>query len=160
MEHEYAGINHEFSRLYDPWETFTHRDENKHRLEDTARLCSPLTTCHDIINICFSYESRRLDDPIPRRSQILRDFLEEVLDSYTRSNQPYGVDIDRRNNDDHIVLVDDRQNHLNCEKKIRRPCAACQIFSKNLTIPQLRGHLTQEVSQPTPCTSPVEGTSY
>lgn len=159
MGHEYSGVNLEFSRPHDPWERFTHRNEIKHRPEDSARLCPQHTPTQDIINICFAHESRLLDDQIPRRSQQLQDFLREVLDSHSRSTQPYGADIERRNKTTHIVLVDDRQNHPDCEKKIRRPCAACQVFSKNLSIPQLREHLSKEVSPPSPHTSFVKRSS-
>lgn len=145
MAHDFKTTNHEFSRPYDPWEKFTRRDETKHRAEDTFRLCSQNAPSYEVIDVCFAHGSRPLDDPIPRRNQILRDFLEEVLDGPVRSNRPYPDDIARRNSDNHIVLVDDRQNHSDCEKKIRRACAACRIFSQNVTVRQLREHLAQEV---------------
>ena len=148
MGHEHAGINHESSRPHDPWETFTRRDENKHRLEDTSRLCSPQTKSQDVIDECFAIENRGLDRPVLRRTQILRDFLETLPHGLVPSNQPYGTDIERRSNNDHIVLVDDRQKHPNCEKQIRRACAACRIFSRKLTIPELRDHLIQDVGCP------------
>lgn len=150
-------MNHELSRPYDPWERFTHRDEDKHHIDDTSRLFPSHATSYDIIDGCFSHEGRRLDSQIPRRDQILRDFLGEVLEGPTRSSQPYGIDIDRRNNYAHIVLVDDRRNHPNCEKKIRRACTVCKkdIFSRNLSVPQLRDRLALEVCRLTLCKNPL-----
>jgi hypothetical protein len=148
MGHERAGINHESSRLHNPWETFTRRDENKHRLEDTSRLCSPQTKSQDVIEKCFAFENRRLDEFVPRRTQILRDFLGKLPHGLVPSDLPYGTDIERRSNNDHIVLVDDRQKHPECEKLIRKACSTCRIFSRKLTIPELRDHLVEDVGCP------------
>ncbi|KAJ8114938.1 hypothetical protein OPT61_g3298 [Boeremia exigua] len=144
MGHEYSGLSLEFGRPHDPWEKFTHRNERIHRAEDTSRLCIQNATSHDVINECLAHDNRRLYDPIPHKSQLLRDFLSEVLENKPVSSQPYEFDIERRCQSSYIVLVDDRQNHPDCEKKIRRRCTACQIFSRYLTVPQLRDHLIKE----------------
>jgi hypothetical protein len=77
---------------------------------------------------------------------LLQDFFGEVFEQHLRSTQPWGANIDARATSNCIVLIDDRQNHPNCEKKIERNCQTCKIFSRNLTIPQLRDRLLQEVS--------------
>ena len=146
MSLDYSGVSHELNRPHDPWERFTRRNVTKHRMEDTIRLCTQDTSSSRVIDICFKQERRPLDDPIPRKNQVLRDFLGEVLDGVPGSTRPYAADILRRNRTNGIVLVDDRQNHADCEKKIRRPCPKCKIFSEKLSIPKLREHLVQNVS--------------
>lgn len=147
MRPDYSTSNHEQGRPHDPWEKFTQRNEIKHVAEDASRLCQPHMTSSDIIENFFLHERRELDDSIPRRRQILRDFLKEVILPCSLGPQPrYESDIARRSSVDHLALLDDRQKHQNCPKAIYQPCNVCKIFSEKLGIPELCDRLKQDVS--------------
>lgn len=146
MGHEYTGLSLELSRPHDPWERFTRRNETIHSLEDTARFCLHSAPSDKVLKDCFAHKVPKLDESVPRRTQLLRDFFDEVFGPYSDSPQPWGAIVNGGALRNHVVLVDDRQNHPNCEKKIAKNCQACEIFSQNLTIPQLQDRLMQEVS--------------
>ena len=147
MQTDLSSFVHELGRPHDPWEKFVQRNDARHRAEDDFRLCPQDATSLDVINHFFSNESRKIDDPIPRRRQLLREFLQEVLLPCHMGPQPrYELDIQRRSSPNHIVLLDDRQRHQGCSKVILQPCTICQIFSRNLTVSELCDRLKQEVS--------------
>lgn len=148
MSIEANGSGLENNRPYDPWEKFRTRNEAKHRAEDHSRLCPVQVTSLDVIHTFFSHENRRLDEPIPRRRQLLRDFLKEAVVSTPTGPHPlYENDVTQGSTDTSIALLDDRQNHAGCAKLIFQPCNTChgQIFSRNLTISALCDRLKLEV---------------
>jgi hypothetical protein len=82
--------DHNLSRLYSPWETFTHQDEKKHNAKNVlafrldrsppkfgsaSRLpISPRSTS-EVIDLFLNYGSKGLDGHIPRERQLLKDSL-------------------------------------------------------------------------------------
>jgi hypothetical protein len=133
-----------------PWKKFTHRQEAKHRPEDDRRLCTPSLTSAEVIERFLSFERDKihLDELVPRRRQILRDFLNEVILGAPRGTGPYLHDVERYSSDDNIALVDDRQNHEGCGRLSRKICDDCMIFSRSVGIPELCLRLQEMVSRP------------
>jgi hypothetical protein len=132
---------------HSPWKKFTYRQEAKHHPEDDLRLCTPDQTSAQIIERFLSPERDKihLDELVPRRRQVLRDFLNEVVPAVQRGIGPYLQDVERYSNDDNIALVDDRQNHEGCDKVIGKPCSDCLIFSRLICIPELCVRLQEKV---------------
>ncbi|CAN9186208.1 unnamed protein product [Alternaria alternata] len=107
-----------------PWKKFTHRQEAKHRPEDDLRLCTLDQTSAQVIERFLSPERDKihLDELIPRRRQVLRDFLNGVHPEGILGMGSCLQDVKDRSNDDNIIaLVDDRQNHERCDKIIGKP---------------------------------------
>jgi hypothetical protein len=163
MSHE-----HDLSRLHNPWEKFTHRDEKKHNAENdlTFRLGRPpyqsvlpqtpqplsTNTTTEVIELFLDYGSKSLDDPVPRQRQLLKDFLQASnsplpsLSSLTPTTT-YIDDVNLRSSVGDIALIDDRNYHPYCARKIKQQtCSDCYIHSKKLAIPELCTHLQGEVS--------------
>ena len=94
-----------------PWKKFTHRQEAKHRPEDDLRLCTLDQTSAQVIERFLSPERDKihLDELIPRRRQVLRDFLNGVHPEGILGMGSCLQDVKDRSNDDNIIaLVDDR----------------------------------------------------
>ena len=149
MAYEPGGSLHELSRPHNPWQEFTLRNEAKHRAEDVSRLCtSTQATTTEIIEQFLNHDRQRLDEQVPRRRQVLKDFLHEVVPPSLGAARYYFDDIERHSTDVDIALIDDRQKHEDCAKKIRKPCNECRVFSKTLKIPALCQRLKEEVNHP------------
>lgn len=135
----------EFHRPYNPWEKFTRRDEAKHTAEDIL-LCRPGTpiTTAEVIHSFLTHGYNQLDQAVPRKRQLLRDFLEEVINSRrVHSTVDQDIFTTSRNND--VALLDDRLKHERCARSIGQACNHCTVFSKNLTIPDLYKRLQEKV---------------
>lgn len=133
-----------------PWKKFTHRQEAKHRPEDDLRLCTLDQTSAQVIERFLSPERDKihLDELIPRRRQVLRDFLNGVHPEGILGMGSCLQDVKDRSNDDNIIaLVDDRQNHERCDKIIGKPCNDCRIFSRSVGIPELCERMQEKVNQ-------------
>jgi len=144
-------MEHAIYQPHSPWKKFTDRRELTHLPEDDVRLCTPGQTSAQIIERFLVYEELKIhiDELVPRRRQVLRDFLNEVTPIFPRGIGPYLQDIERYSKDDHIALVDDRQNHEGCVNKnpIKR-CDDCIIYSRSVSIPELCVRLQEKVYQP------------
>jgi len=141
-------MEHDTFQSYTPWGKFTHRQEKKHLPEDDLRLCTPTQTSAQIIERFLSPARDKilLDEPVPRRRQLLRDFLNEIVPAAPRGTGPYLQDIERYSIDDNVALVDDRQKHAGCLKIVGKPCSDCVIFSRSVRIPELCVRLQEKVS--------------
>jgi hypothetical protein len=171
MPHNLQSSPYELGRPHNPWEKFTRRDEKKRRLEHMLQYRLgrlpfqvtptplptnlPTKTTAEIIEQFLSYGSHRLDDPVPRQRQLLQDFLKAAIpmavsaSSSPSSSRPQGNyldDIKLRSTDRDIALIDDRNNHKDCARKIGMSCTGCYIFSENVSIPDLCIRLRGEVS--------------
>jgi hypothetical protein len=133
-----------------PWTKFTQREEAKHGPEDDRRLCDLTQSTAQVIEkfLAADRNTIHMDDQVPRRRQVLRDFLNEVVPDTATAVRPYSEDVERHSNDTTIALVDDRQNHIGCGKIILKPCNECRIFSKSVRIPELCLRLQRKASQP------------
>jgi hypothetical protein len=159
--------DHDLSRLHNPWEKFTHRDEKKHNAENDLafRLGQPLyrlvptpppqplstRSTREVIDVFLDFGSKRLDDPVPRQRQLLKDFLlasDPPLPSLSSSRPAttYFDDVGLRSATGDIALIDDRNYHQYCARKVMQTCSDCYIYSQRLTIPELCNHLHGEVS--------------
>jgi hypothetical protein len=167
MSHDFHSSRHELSRLYNHWEKFTHRDEKKHHAENSVEFRlgrprflitstpptsnSPPKTSAEVIEVFLTYGSHRLNDPVPRQRQLLKDFFQaaDPVPSMLSSEQPsttYYDDVKLRSSISDIALLDDRNNHPRCARKIGKACSDCYILSKKVSIPDLCTHLQGEVS--------------
>jgi len=144
---EREPMDHDIYQSNGPWGKFTHRQEKKHRPEDDLRLCTPGQTSAQIIERFLSpgRDKILLDELVPRRWQVLRDFLNEVVPAAPRRIGPYLHDIERYSMDDNVALVDDRQKHAGCFKIVGKPCSDCVIFSRSVRIPELCVRLQEKV---------------
>ncbi|KAF1956057.1 hypothetical protein CC80DRAFT_67834 [Byssothecium circinans] len=134
-------------RPHNPWEKFTQRTVANHHAED-SRLCPPQLpiSTTEVIQRFLSHGYIRLDQAIPRKRQLLRDYLEETIN--VRQIGGASVvehDIVAKSKSADVALLDDRQKHDRCAKLIGQVCNSCQILSTNLTIPELYRRLQQEV---------------
>jgi hypothetical protein len=170
MSHDLYNSHHELNRPYNPWERFTLRDENKHRVDSELRfrlgrapfqlpIPSPTSTVQplptrataEVIELFLTFDSHHLYDDIPRQRQLLRDFLTAVTLSLPATSSPrqtdtYIADVKRCNSIHDIALIDDRNYHDGCARKIGRVCTECHIVSKKVSIPDLCSRLEDEVS--------------
>jgi hypothetical protein len=139
---------HDLNRLHNPWEKFTNRNERLHLVEDIARLCPPTpiptpTTSSYAINSFMAHGNSELDEPVPRRYQRLRGFLDAAKSS---NDQAVENDVADGSSRSDIALLDDRRNHPDCTNWYTNTCSGCKIFSLKLEIPQLLQRLKEEVS--------------
>lgn len=170
MSQDIVGSQYEFTRLHNPWEKFTRRQEHKHRAENDIefRLCRPLPGPHnaipstslptlppksttEVIELFMSHGSHRLDDPVPRQRQLLKDFLNAVHRTNATSLNPisthtYIIDVGLQSSPEDIALIVDRNYHNDCASKIGKTCTDCRVFSKQVLIPYLCDHLRDRVS--------------
>jgi hypothetical protein len=167
MSYDLHSSRYEPSRLHNPWEQFAHRDEKKHQAENDLvfRLgrppfqLVPIAPPHtlstrstaEVIDLFLQYGSKRLDDQVPRKQQLLKDFLrgsDPPLSALSSSTPPvtYIDDVKLRSSVGDIALIDDRNNHSDCGRKIKKACSDCHIYSKKLSIPDLCTRLQGEVS--------------
>ncbi|CAO2650561.1 Nn.00g018530.m01.CDS01 [Neocucurbitaria sp. VM-36] len=145
MEYEAHSSFHEPIRPHNPWEVFTHRNETKHRAEDNSRLCTNAqTTTSQVIERFVNFDRHRLDEQVPRRHQMLRDFLHEVVPPSVGTVGSYFDDIERHSTNANIALIDDRRQHERCAKSIGNPCNGCRIFSRVVRIPGMCQRLREE----------------
>jgi hypothetical protein len=147
MDYDRKITRYEASRAYNPWDDFKNRTEKNHRAEDTSRLFSPSDpepTSSKVIDVFLKQNAARLDELVPQRWQLLRDFLNEVARHSASGTDTYSVDVDKYNTDS--VLLDDRRKHDKCTKDSLGTCAECHIFSKELNISALRRRLFEQVS--------------
>lgn len=146
MAYELHRSTHDLNRLHNPWEKFKNRKQPLHVAEDSRP--SEQTTTTDIIEAFLTRDKLRLDKQVPRRRQILRDFLDEVVQLPRSAVNPHFDDIARHSKDVDVAFIDDRQNHERCAKNIGIPCNDCHIFSQVLKIPELCQRLRKKVSLP------------
>jgi len=147
MDYDCKITRYEPIRAYNPWDEFKNRTEKNHRAEDASRLFSPSDpepTSSKVVDVFLKQESTRLDELVPRRWQLLRDFLNEVARRSASSTDTYSVDVDKYNTNS--VPLDDRRKHDKCTKDSLGTCAECHIFSKELNISALRSRLFEQVS--------------
>lgn len=148
MAYELNGSHHELYRPHNPWERFTQRHDENHLPEDRFRLVPPphnVSTSAVIDALLTHDQVSSPDQPIPRRRQLLRDFLSEAV-SGRGLNCHVDEDIVKSSSSRDIALLDDRQKHEGCAKPIGKQCDDCQIYSNNVTIPNLYLRLKEEVS--------------
>ncbi|KAF2189607.1 hypothetical protein K469DRAFT_683025 [Zopfia rhizophila CBS 207.26] len=130
---------------------FTERDEKKHQMEDKSRLSPHNFNSSEVIERFLTHESDELDFAIPRRHQSLKDYLFRAVGdssgSILHSRCPE-ADIIGSSCSRDIALLDDRQNHLTCldtcERRYGSNYQGCNIFSGNITIPELYRRLACE----------------
>jgi hypothetical protein len=139
-----TGSWYELSRPHNPWEKFTRRDEKKHVAED-SRLCPSTATTSDVIRLFLAHGIHRLDDPVPRQRQLLKDFLNAAVPSAPSSSMTYSDEVQKHSTHNDIALLDDRSRHLECAKMIGQPCTICYIVPKNFTISELCTHMRDVV---------------
>lgn len=134
------------SNEHSPWEKYTQRYEAKHSPEDDVRLCTTAqTTTAQIIEEFLTHDQHQLEKQVPRRRQILRDFLDEALAPSAGVASPYLKDIEQRSTSADIALIDDRQNHEGCGRfKREKHCDDCIIFSETISIPDLCRRLKEK----------------
>jgi hypothetical protein len=139
----------EFRRLHNPWEKFSQRLVERHLAEDESRLCPPQVpiSTSEVVARFLSHGYTRLDEAIPRKRQLLRNFLEETI-TPQQMGMPNSVEHDIRDGSvsGDIALLDDRQKHERCAKSIGQLCSVCRIFSRKLSIPELYQRLQEKVS--------------
>ena len=154
MEVDLHGGRFEPLRTYNPWDKFKVRNDRYHLAEDTARLfptTDPCPTSSEVIDRFLKQNSHRLDRLIPRRWQILKDFLDEVVRGSPSGTSPYTDNIRSYRTNIDIVLLDDRRKHGGCGKSVIGSCSECHIWSRELKIPDLCERLLEEVSTHTTC---------
>lgn len=146
MAFELDSSPHEPFRPHNPWEKFTIRDEKKHYAEDQSRLCPlPQISALEAIEKFLGHGCTKLDEPILRKRQLVRDFLKEIISGPPNTSTYVEASISSSSSATDIALLDDRQKHKHCAKLIGQQCNECNIFSSNLTIPQLFRRLREEV---------------
>jgi hypothetical protein len=160
MSHNFQGSQLDLGRFHNPWEKFEHRDEKGQRAESDLvfRLGYPLLQVNtlftrstaEVVESFLSFGSNSLDDPVPRKRQLLRDFLQASHPpmptlSSSRSPAAYLDEIRLLSAVGDIALVDDRNYHPDCARKIGRSCSGCYIYSEKLSIPDLCTRLQGEV---------------
>jgi hypothetical protein len=170
MSQDLHSSRYELSRPHNPWEKFTHRDEKKHHAENSLAFRlgrsrflitstppvsnSPPQTSTEVIEVFLTQGSHRLNDPVPRQRQLLKDFL-QAADPVLSASSPlvqssattYYDSVKLCSSPSDIALLDDRNNHPGCARRIGKACSDCYICSKKLSIPELCTHLQGEVSK-------------
>lgn len=133
---------------YNPWQRFTQRDVAKHNAEDGVCFCPPHTpiSAAEVINRFLGHGFNTLDEAVPRKRQLLRDFLEEAITIPRNAPRIVEQDISATSRSIDVALLDDRQNHERCAKRVSQVCNDCNIFSKNLSILELYKRLQEDVS--------------
>jgi hypothetical protein len=142
MDHDTHRSRYEPFRLHNPWEAFINRHEGKH---GASRLCSPTQTTSEVIDKFLAHERTLLDEPVPRRWEVLREFLHEITRQSTNTTCPYTEDIERHSRIHDIALVDDRRRHEECKTVAGYPCNDCQKFSESMKITELCKRMQKEV---------------
>jgi hypothetical protein len=165
MSCDLHNSRYKLNRLHNPWEKFTHRDVKRHNAENEiafrltcpplATLGAPLTilpfrTTGEVIDSFLNYRSQRLYDCVPRRRQLLKDFLGVVLSSLSASDHPtasatYLDDVMKYSSTSDIALIDDWNSHESCARKIGKACPDCYNYSAKISMPALCNHLRREV---------------
>jgi hypothetical protein len=131
----------------DPWEKFAQRKAKKHDAEDKQRLCVPTLTTAEVIENFLTPRLKKvqLDEQVPRRMQMLRDFLTEAIPRSPGTVGPYWDDVERHRHHSSIALIDDRKNHQICFTTIGQPCTDCCVVTKVVDIPDLCSRLQEKV---------------
>lgn len=164
MSNAFGSPLHEHNRLHNPWEKFKSRDPNKHKADDdlTFRLgrppfqldphtpvtILPLRTTAEAIDLFLKYRSLRLDEAVPLQKQLLKDFLrfsKPPLSTFPGTSTTYLDDVRTYSSTEDVVLIDDRNNHERCARKIGKDCDECYIYSEKISVPDLCTRLRNEV---------------
>lgn len=148
MDESYKSY-HGTQRQPNPWGKFTQRKEAKHRGEDTPRLCnSSQPSTSQVVETFLTHDRTPLDEQIPGRRQVLRDFLHEAVTQPHATTNSFFIDVERCSGIADIALIDDRQKHERCTKAaFGEPCNGCRIYSKKLSLPDLCQRLQGEVGE-------------
>jgi hypothetical protein len=156
------SARYELDQLHNPWEKFARRNEVLHRGDNELQFrlgripfqttaasiptdISTKTTA-EVIELFLNYGSHRLEDPVPRRQQLLKDFLGAANSSSSGPASTYLDDVRLRSSANEIALIDDRNCHEKCARIIGQCCPDCEIVSGNIDIPNLCTRLRGEVS--------------
>ncbi|KAF2804789.1 uncharacterized protein BDZ99DRAFT_575006 [Mytilinidion resinicola] len=131
-----------------PWQQYTYRNEGGHHAEDGAgRLFrSQNVASRHVIDGFITHRSHELERPIPRRYQIVKDFLSEAVSPSSRSSS-HSVehDIAMSSLDRDFALVDDRCNatgHSDAGRRWEGDKYKGEVaISEKRSIPHLHEHL-------------------
>ncbi|OAL50526.1 hypothetical protein IQ07DRAFT_679915 [Pyrenochaeta sp. DS3sAY3a] len=137
-------IRNDFQLSSDPWQKFTIRWEPGHNAED-VRLCSPTQTTQEIIEAFLLHNDRRSNAQIPRRWQVLGEFLYPIVTLSQGDVTTYVEDIERHRAANDVAILDDRQKH-ECARDFGQHCEGCPTFSENLDVMALQRRLQEKRS--------------